>query len=73
MRRRIEIGNLISLRHLFRSRAVVNLIFYEKLDFPACATGFELPSNISIMPFVARSFINVSNLKLKLKLKLEKK
>ena len=45
-----DLGHYICLRHLFRSKAVTNLIFLNpKITFflHTCVTYFELPSNIT--------------------------
>ena len=47
-----DIGYLICLRHLIRSRAVTNQFFFsEKTYFPLCVRNInsELPSNKSTM------------------------
>ena len=49
---RCNLGYLICVRHLFRSRAVTNLIFVlqkRPVFLQACATYSELPSNTSAM------------------------
>ena len=43
-----DLGNSICIRHLFKSRAVTNLLFFRK-DLRTFSTCSELPSNISTM------------------------
>ena len=44
---------LICLRHLIKTKTVTNKIWIRPIFFHACATCFELPSNISTMLFLS--------------------
>ena len=51
-RRMGDIGKLVCLRHLFRSKAVTNLTFFsakKPIVLHTCTKYSELPSNMSTM------------------------
>ena len=52
----MKTNNIKFLRHLIRSRAVTNRLFFirkKPIFFHACTPYYELPSNISTMMYIA--------------------
>ena len=62
---RSNLSYLICFRHLIRSKAVTNMIFFSPkrpIFFHACATCFELPSHIRTMHAAPDSDTGTENL-----------